>query len=321
VPRVVTVGELLVEVMRKDVDVPLGRPADFVGPFPSGAPAIFADAVARLGTSSGIIGAVGRDEFGDCVLGRLEGDGVDTSAVKRVGDLPTGVAFVSYRSDGSRKFIFHMGNSAAGAITASDVPEDYVRGASVVHINGSSLAMGAGMREACYRAVEVGRRSGARISFDPNIRRELGSEGLAEVFSPVLDSCTLLIPTADELAELCGTREEDEAAGMMLDRGVEVVAVKDGRKGCRIYTRDSRVEAPAFEEVEAVDPTGAGDAFSAAVVVGYLEGMDPSRLAVFANAAGSCAVSARGPMEGLAWRDRIEEMVRRSTSGPGSTKT
>ncbi len=48
---VISLGELLVEVMRKEVDQPLDRPADFVGPFPSGAPAIFIDAIARLGRS------------------------------------------------------------------------------------------------------------------------------------------------------------------------------------------------------------------------------------------------------------------------------
>ena len=308
-PKVVTIGEMLVEIMRRDVDVPLGKPAEFVGPFPNGAPAIFIDAVAKLGISAGIIGSVGRDEFGECIMRRLEGDGVDTSIVKRIGNLSTGMTFVSYRSDGSRRFIYHMENSAAGAITAADVPEEYVRKASVIHISGSSLDMGAGMREACYKAIEIGRRAGAYISFDPNIRKELGSERLMEMFSPVLESCTLFIPTSDELVEICGTGEK-EAAKMMLERGVEVVAVKDGKRGCRIYTKDPRVEAPTFEHIKAVDPTGAGDAFSAAVVVGYLEGMDPSKLAVFANAAGSCAVSAKGPMEGLAWKDRIEEMMR-----------
>ena len=66
-PQVIALGELLVEVMRVDVDQPLSRPGAFVGPFPSGAPAIFIDAVARLGVSTGFIGVVGRDAFGQCV--------------------------------------------------------------------------------------------------------------------------------------------------------------------------------------------------------------------------------------------------------------
>ena len=66
--EVISLGELLVEIMRKEVDQPLDRPADFVGPFPSGAPAIFADAVAKLGHSAGFVGALGNDDFARCYL-------------------------------------------------------------------------------------------------------------------------------------------------------------------------------------------------------------------------------------------------------------
>jgi sugar/nucleoside kinase (ribokinase family) len=309
IPKVITVGEMLVEVMRKDVDVSLGEPADFVGPFPSGAPAIFIDAVAKLGISAGIIGSVGRDEFGGCILERLGKDGVDTSMVKEIGELSTGVAFVAYSSDGSRKFIYHMGNSAAGAVDAGEIPKEYVESASVIHISGSSLAMGERMRGACYEAVRVGKESGVSISFDPNVRKELGIDKIREMFAPVFESCNLLTPSADELKEICGIGDEEKAAKEMVERGVDVVAVKDGKMGCRVYTGDGKVEARAFDVGE-VDPTGAGDAFSAGIVVGWLEGMDPEELAVFANAVGGRAVTAKGPMEGLAWRNEIDKMIK-----------
>lgn len=307
-PKVITIGEMLVEIMRKKTDVSLEEPADFIGPFPSGAPAIFIDAVARLGVSAGIIGAVGCDEFGECILRRLTKDGVDVSIVKRVKDISTGVAFVSYFSDGSRKFIFHMGNSAAGMIHPDEIPVEYVKGASAIHISGSSLAMCDNMRKACYKVVEIGKKAGAVISFDPNIRKELGLNKIKEMVLPILESCTLLIPTADELVWISGTENEEKAVKKMLSKGVKIIAVKDGKKGCRIYTKDQKVEAPAFE-VEEIDPTGAGDAFSAAIVVGYLEKMNLKKLAFFANAVGAKAVTAKGPMEGLATRDEIKRMM------------
>ena len=82
--EVVAIGELLVEIMRKRVDSPLDRADDFVGPFPSGAPAIFADQVARLGHSVAFVGAVGQDDFGKCLLDRFEADGVDASYVAEI---------------------------------------------------------------------------------------------------------------------------------------------------------------------------------------------------------------------------------------------
>lgn len=307
--KVITIGEMLVEVMRKDVDSPLDQPGEFVGPFPSGAPAIFIDAVAKLGTSSGIIGGIGDDEFGDCLRGRLEKDGVDLTGVKVDEKLSTGVAFVSYFSDGSRKFLYHMGNSAAGVVSREDISTNYVKDADLLHINGSSLAMGERMRRACYEGVRIAEEEGLDISFDPNLRTELlGVEKTREICNPILDSCDLIIPGADELKGITGASTESESVVAALDRGAKLVAVKDGENGCRVYDGDGTFEAESFE-VEEVDPTGAGDAFSAAVAVGWLEGMGVQKLSRFANAVGGLAVTVKGPMEGLADRDRVERMI------------
>ena len=74
-----TMGETICEIMRPEVDMPLERTGEFTGPFPSGAPAIFADTVAKMGYVSGIIGRVGEDEFGVCIRKRLEEDRVNCS--------------------------------------------------------------------------------------------------------------------------------------------------------------------------------------------------------------------------------------------------
>ena len=117
-----------------------------------------------------------------------------------------------------------------------------------------------------------------------------------------------MIPSVNELKEICGIDSEEKAAKEMVENGVDIVAVKNGKEGCRIYTKDKKVEARSFD-VKEVDPTGAGDAFSAGMVVGWLEGMNLEKLAIFANAVGGRAVTAKGPMEGLAWRSEIDKMV------------
>ena len=91
-----TMGELLAEVMRPERGLGLDRPAPFLGPFPSGAPGIFIDTVARLGVSAGIVGAVGDDPFGRCITERLARDGVRVDHVAVVPGYATGVAFVAY---------------------------------------------------------------------------------------------------------------------------------------------------------------------------------------------------------------------------------
>ena len=110
---ILIMGEMIVEIMRDHEDSPLHEAGIFKGPYPSGAPAICIDAAARLGCRTAIIGGVGQDDFGKCLLDRLQKDGVDTSRVIESQERSTGCAFVTYFSDGSRKFIFHMGNTPA----------------------------------------------------------------------------------------------------------------------------------------------------------------------------------------------------------------
>lgn len=312
-PKVVTIGELLVEIMRESVDRGLKEIGTFVGPFPSGAPAIFIDQVKRLGTDAGIIGGVGNDDFGNCILDRLDEDGVNTSKIKKLDYPSTGTAFVSYFSDGSRKFIYHMENSAAGTIGPKDVNENLLRDAEVLHVSGSALAMDKGMRSALKKSLDIAKNSGTTISFDPNVRESLlKNSDVKDVLSLAIDCSDILIPSKEELSSISGTNDEIKGAEKLLEQS-SLVAVKAGGEGCRLYTSEEETSAEAFE-VEEIDPTGAGDAFSAGIVIGWLENMNLKDLSVFANAVGAKAVTKMGPMEGLAWRNEIEKMLSEKTN-------
>ncbi len=304
-PRVIALGELLVEVMRTDVDQPLSQPGAFVGPFPSGAPAIFIDAVARLGASAGFIGVVGADDFGDCVVGRLRDDGVDTRRIRVAPGYTTGIAFVSYRSDGGRKFVFHLPQSAAALLGPDDVAADYVAGADFVHVTGSALSISESARRACYEAVRVCKAAGGRVSFDPNIRPELlGIDKVREICQPVIDRCDVLLPSGPEVSMLTGDTDEERACRALVARGIPLVALKRGERGSLVFTGDGAIEVPSMPVTE-VDPTGAGDCYGGAFVVGLLEGWDLSKVARFANVVGALAVTRKGPMEGAPWRDDV----------------
>ncbi|MFB6187734.1 MAG: sugar kinase [Halobacteriaceae archaeon] len=308
-PKVITAGEILVEIMRKRKGVPFTEPSDFIGPFPSGAPAIFVDAVANLGMSAGIIGSVGEDGFGECILNRFKKDGVDASQVRISQDLSTGVAFVSYSIDDSREFIYHMGNSAAGTLDLDDVSRAYVTDASAVHVNGSSLSMSNDMKDICYKIVDIASEEDLLISLDPNLRTELKSpQENRELIEPILEEADIVTPTTNELEVIANETTEATAAKKLLKKGVNTVAVKKGEDGCTIY-RDNKVIDFGGFDVSEVDPTGAGDAFSAAVVVGTLEGMDVAELGEFANAVGANSVTMMGPMEGIASREDIDALL------------
>jgi len=311
--QIIAIGEALVEVMRTRVDDPLDRASEFVGPFPSGAPAIFADQAARLGHKVGFIGAVGDDDFGTCLLDRLQTDGIDATYCPRITDRATGVAFVTYFSDGSRRFLYHIAHAAAGQMP--DLDPTYFDGVSFLHICGSSLSVSERMRNSCYRAVDLTRAAGGRVSFDPNLRPELlgGEQALRRICGPILEAAHVVLPSGEEAELLTGVKGADDACRALLDKGPDGIALKRGAEGCTIFTADQKLDVPAFP-VEAVDPTGAGDCFDAGFVVGLLEGLPLDQVGRLANACGALGATRKGPMEGAFDRDTVEKFMRDRTA-------
>lgn len=309
---IIALGEALVEVMRTGVDQPLDQPGPFVGPYPSGAPAILADAVARLGGSAGFVGAVGEDAFGDCIARRLSADGVDCAPLRRVSHRITGIAFVSYRSDGSRSFLFHLADSAAAEMSVEQIPPGWLDEVRYVHIMGSSLSAGEAMRETCYAIARHVSERGGSVSLDPNLRPELiPPERIRAVCEPVLACAKVVFPSGAELASLTGESVPDAGVAQLLDRGIEIVALKQGDQGSTIYT-SAGVLAVAPYAVTEVDPTGAGDCYDAAFLVGLSEGWQLARIGRFANAAGAMATTKQGPMEGAPTRAEVSGFMERA---------
>ena len=305
-----TMGELLVEIMRPRPDMSLRVAGEFLGPYPSGAPAIFIDTVARLGHGAGMIGAVGNDDFGRCLLDRLRKDGVDCQFVSVAEGVATGVAFVTYRSDGSRQFIYHIGNAAAGAAQAPDASG--VAPARYFHVMGCSLLAGEAFRAEILRAVATFSERGAKVSFDPNLRVELlGPRGLEEVVKPVLDRCAVLQPGVDELKLLAGEATVEAAVRRLFSNPLlEVIALKRGAQGCTIFTRQRSFDLGVYA-IEPVDPTGAGDAFDAGILCGLLEGRSLEECARLASAAAALNTAAFGPMEGDIGPATVAAMMKR----------
>jgi sugar/nucleoside kinase (ribokinase family) len=303
-----TMGELLVEVMRPAPDLPLGRPGPFVGPYPSGAPGIFIDAVARLGHRGGIISGVGEDDFGRLITGRLADDGVRIDHIEVIPGRSTGVAFIAYAGDGSRTYLFHWAGTPA--VMAPVPPPGLAEGVRFLHVMGCSLMADRAFAERIVETVERFGERGARISLDPNVRVELLAGGdLGDLLEPVLRASSVLLPGETELRLLAGSEDLDDAAAILMRRyQPEVVVVKLGRRGCAVFDGERRTDVPAFA-VDEVDPTGAGDCFDAGFLCGLLEGLSPVEAARLASAAGALAATALGPMEGPVDRAVVDRFL------------
>jgi len=309
--EIVIMGEMLVEIMRAEEDVQLYEQGVFRGPFPSGAPAIFIDTAARLGCKTAIIGGVGKDDFGKCLLERLKYHGVDCSHVFESEEKATGVAFVTYFSDGSRKFIFHMGNTPA--VEAKAPESGSFKNVKFMHIMGCSLMANKIFAQEILKLMRLMVENGAKISFDPNVRKELFTDdSIYAVINEVMDNTSVFLPGAEELLMTMGESTLEEAVKKCFKNPkMEILVLKNGSKGSRIYTRDHVTDIGVYK-VEQKDATGAGDCFDGAFIAGLVQGKDVEEAARMGAAAGALNAAAFGPMEGDISPDSITNMINRN---------
>ncbi len=304
---IVSLGELLVEIMRENNETPLASPGTFRGPYASGAPAIFAWAAARLGAAVRFAGVCGDDPFGTLCREHLQDAGVDLF-VRTTPAHETGAAFVSYCEGGDREFLFYLRHAAAAQLSPADVPKKLLEGVGWLHVTGSSLGVSEGMRQAVFTAVERARAQGATVSFDPNVRPELfPGQTLADVCRPILDAADVILPSFAEAEQLTGM-SDPEAACRALLTPTRIVVLKRGAEGCTLYTDAGEQHLPGLP-VREVDPTGAGDAFAAGFAVASLRGEPPPQAARFANIVGALSVTAFGPTSAPLSHERVKSLL------------
>jgi D-tagatose-bisphosphate aldolase class II non-catalytic subunit len=305
---IVTIGEILVEIMATEPGLGFREPISLVGPFPSGAPAIFIDQVGRLGFPCGIVSCVGEDDFALVNIERLAADGVDVSAIETDPAQATGSAFVRYRPDGDRDFVYNIRHSACGQTRLTEAAHALLRRSGHLHIMGSSLASERIIAET-QTAIGIIRGQGGTVSFDPNIRREmLGAPGMREALLGMLAACDIYLPSGPELTMLTEAKSEGGAIAEILGLGVSAIVVKHGAQGASYHDGQQNRRQPAFTVTE-VDPTGAGDCFGATFITCRLQGRSVSECLRYAAASGALAVTRRGPMEGTATFAELDALI------------
>lgn len=305
---IITIGEILVEVLTREVGQELSQPGVLLGPYPSGAPAICIDQAGRMGVKSAIIAKVGKDDFGKLNLERLCSDGVDVSYVVQTEDNSTGVAFNTYFPNGERKYLFHFRHAACGELAPSDVSQEAICNSRYLNIMGCSITGSPSMGEAIMQAVRLAKRSGVKISFDPNIRPELLKGKIMDDYQEILDACDVLLTGKSELRFLFG-QDWEEAVRKLLRAKERLVLVKDGSRGTNFFSRQEAFSVATYPATE-VDPTGAGDCFDATFLSMLCLGADYRTAVHYANAAGAFAVGKAGPMEGNTFRSELDEFFR-----------
>jgi sugar/nucleoside kinase (ribokinase family) len=245
----------------------------------------------RLGVSAAVVGKVGADPFGDFVLDLLDERGVERSGVLRDQGVPTSSSVVLVGSDGERTFLHVPG--ANGEVRSQELDEAVLFSGRALHLAGA-LVMPELDGQPMARVLEQAKARGLVTSLDT----VWDATGRWERLLPSLPFVDLFVPSLGEAAAISGRQEPQAAARWLREQGVGTVALKLGAEGCFVAGDgfEGFVGAP---EVEAVDSTGAGDAFAAGFLYGSLAGWPLERTAAFANAAGALATTAVGAVEGI----------------------
>ena len=265
-------------------------------------------AAARQGARVGYLTALGADDFGDSFMALWAGEGVDTSHVRRDPDAHTGIYFVTHTEAG-HSFSYFRAGSAASRLGPTDIPEEYIAAARILHVSGISQAISDSACDAVFRAIEVARANGVSVSYDPNLRLKLWPLARARAVShAAMAQCDIALPGLDDARQLTGLEAPEAIVDCYLDLGASVVALTLGAEGTLLATPDNRRLIPSIK-AKTVDATAAGDTFDGAFLAEVIRGEDPFEATAYANVAAALSTEGFGAVDPMPRRTDVERAL------------
>lgn len=262
---IVVVGDIAVDIV-STLRTPLARGSDAraeVRVMPGGSGANVAVWLARLGHPVAFLGRVGDDLFGRWLADDLRDEGVEPHLIVDH-DRATAVIQVLVEPGGERTMLPDRGANAWWR--ESEIPEDLIAGASLLHVVGYVLLEPESARGAC-QAMTDARAHAVPVSLDPSSHAPLALLGAGGFWSRT-GGVDILLPNRHEAQTLTGLADP-EAAAVALQEHARLVAVKLDRDGCLAVQGQQRWRVPAAP-VQVVNSTGAGDAFNAAFLAAWV---------------------------------------------------
>lgn len=278
----------------------------------AGAESNLAIGMAKLGHSAAWISRLGDDELGRYVNNMIRAEGVDVTGVVFDGAHRTGVMFKEMGVGETRVF-YYRENSAASHLSPDDIDEAMIAGARVVHLTGITPALSASCEQAVLAAFELAGKHNVPVSFDPNVRRKLWKD---RDYAPLLRDLTLrssiVLLGVDEAETVLGLTEPEDIFDMLLNDGAAtMVAIKNGGEGAWVADASCRRHVPPIE-CTCIEPIGAGDAFNAGFLSGWLEGKDVETCGRMGAIAGGMATQVIGDIEGYPDARRMRAMLEKT---------
>lgn len=254
-------------------------------------------AASRLGAEVLFIGAVGSDDFGRQSLERLHAQNVNTQHIRVLSSVASGVALIVVDSAGNNLITVSPG--ANGYV----VPEDVIAVSDILSDCEVLLTQLEIPLRTVYQGLKTARQMNTMTILNP---APVPPSGLPDDVYQYVDVIT---PNRAEAAALVGhDGDPEQQAKLLMDKGVHNVIITLGEDGALVATPDKSELIPPFE-VQVVDTTAAGDAFSGGLGVALLEGKDLFDAARFATAASSLCVTRQGAQQSMPARAEVERLL------------
>ena len=316
---VVALGELLIDFAPKSVNEE-GYPT--LAANPGGAPGNFLAALNMYGCSTAMVGKVGDDMFGRLLVKTLEKAGIETRGILVDPDVFTTLAFVSLDANGERHFSFCRNPGADTQLSEADLDEELLKSTKVLHVGSLSLT-DQPAKSATLKAIDLVKKAGGLISYDPNWRANLwkGRSDAMDELKSLFKYADIVKVSDEELVLLFGDISCEEGAAKIHEQGVKLIMITLGSKGVYYSAKTEGCTASgtiSVPKVKVADTTGAGDSFNGGLLFRLTRRERPLSFTKeeliqdinFANSVASLCVTKRGAIPALPTLEETEAFVK-----------
>jgi len=227
----------------------------------------------RLGIHTGWIGKLPRNALGYKIFNEIRSQGVDTNGVIFTDKHRAGIFFFEWGTHPRpHKTIYDRSNSAASTLTYADIDWEYLSHTKWLHFTGITPALSKNCRNSVIKIIENAHSKGIRISFDLNYRRLLWDEVTARItFLKMLPYINILIATQKDIELILNKQmEAKDALKLLFEKNpCESIVMTLGKNGSIAFDGNKFFTSPGYD-LEPVSRLGAGDAFDAGFLYGYI---------------------------------------------------
>ncbi len=257
---VVALGELLIDFTENGLSEK-GNP--ILEANPGGAPCNVLAMLTKLGKKTAFIGKVGSDSFGKMLSETIKTCGISAKGLVFDDKVHTTLAFVHKKPDGDRDFSFYREPGADMMLSEEEVDADIISSSKIFHFGTLSMTHKSNS-EATYYAVNTAKENGVNISFDPNLREPLWKslDDAKNAMKYGFSVCDILKISDNEIEFFTGEKDIDKGVEKIRSEyDIPLILATLGKKGSKAYCKDIIVSASAYENLNVIDTTGAGDTF------------------------------------------------------------